>query len=186
MERIRALLENATYRECVEKNRSCEQDRAFCHHDPEHFLMVSRILYQWVLEYQLPFDKDVVFAAGLLHDIGRYAEYEKGISHDEASAELAEKILPVCHFNEEECNEIIAAIRGHRGEKNIIQIIRQWDYYIHNSQMNDGRRHFEERERLLGDLLYLADKSSRTCSFCKMRRECNWSDTKKQLHLLLL
>jgi len=57
---------------------------------------VARISYLMILEKRLPVSKDIIYATALLHDLGRADQYEKGISHEEAGAILAEEILTDC------------------------------------------------------------------------------------------
>ena len=40
----------------------------------------------------------MIYAAGLLHDIGRYEQMKKGTPHHLAGARLAERILTDCDF----------------------------------------------------------------------------------------
>lgn len=162
MERIKKLILNPKYKEYIEKNYKAEKERKFCHHDIEHFLSVGRIMYIRVLEEKLNFSKEIIYATALLHDIGRFKEYEYGISHDIASAEIANELLKNCGFQREEIDLITTAIMGHRGSNN-----------------NDSRSS-------LGELLYMADKSSRNCEFCAAFSDCNWSDDKKLMHLIHL
>ena len=56
----------------------------------------------------------MIYAAGLLHDIGRYEQMEKGTPHHLAGARLAERILTDCDFSLTEQKSILAAIRSHR------------------------------------------------------------------------
>ncbi|WP_128609458.1 HD domain-containing protein, partial [Clostridium haemolyticum] len=48
------------------------------------------------LENKLSFNKDVIYACGLLHDVGRWQQYEESIPHEIASANLSEEILKEC------------------------------------------------------------------------------------------
>ena len=59
-------------------------------------------------------NRELIYAAGLLHDIGRWQEYEEGIRHEIASADLASRILCECGYNEQEIEEIRRAILNHR------------------------------------------------------------------------
>lgn len=145
MERVNLILNNPEFLDYLKKNEELEVNRIYCHHDIQHFLDVSRIAYAIDMEEKLDIDKEIVYAAGLLHDIGRWMEYEKGIDHAIASAELSLGILQKCGFSEEETEEILNAILEHR-EK------------VHSSS--------------LADLLYRADKLSRNCNMCKARSTC--------------
>ena len=93
MERFQKIVCHETYKQTYEKLQELEKDREFCGHDMEHFLSVARISYLMVLEKNLDIPKDIIYATAFLHDMGRADQYEKGISHDEAGAILAEEIL---------------------------------------------------------------------------------------------
>ena len=77
----------------MEQIRVLEQDRIFCRHDTTHFLDVARIAYIENLENGLGLAKEEIYAAALLHDIGRHLQYTRGIPHEQASAMEAEGIL---------------------------------------------------------------------------------------------
>ena len=155
MERINRILEHPIFKECVRLNEMAEAKRSFCHHDIEHLCAVARIAMLLNLEEGLGLSKDLVYGAALLHDSGRYKQYENGTPHEEAGAEFARLILPECGYNEEEVSYIIDAINSHRGTTEKTQ------------------------EGALAKLLYRADKMSRNCQFCKVYEECNWSKEKK-------
>ncbi|MBM7871796.1 uncharacterized protein JOC70_003308 [Clostridium pascui] len=152
-DKINAILQNENYKIYLAKNEEKEKTREFCHHDLQHFLDVARIAYIINLEKSINIHKDTIYATALLHDIGRWMQYEKGIPHDEASAELAADILKACGFNENEIREIIAAILMHRKAP--------------------------ADEKSLGYLIYRSDKLSRGCFNCKAILDCNWSEEKK-------
>lgn len=145
MKRINCILHDPDFLKYLDKNQETEVDRIYCHHDIAHFLDVSRIAYILSLEEKLDLDKEILYAVGLLHDIGRWMEYENGIDHAFASKDLAAGILQRCEFSESETKEILAAIEGHR--KN-------------------------EDPSLLADILYRADKLSRNCTLCNARITC--------------
>jgi putative nucleotidyltransferase with HDIG domain len=145
MKRINQILTNEDYLKYLKKNKEAEGDRIYCHHDIEHFLDVSRIAYIISLEEKLNANKEILYAMGLLHDIGRWMEYESGIDHAIASKNLAEEILQNCDFSESEIQEIISAIESHRSIKS---------------------------SSVLGDLLYRADKLSRNCLHCSAITTC--------------
>ena len=108
------------------------------------------------LERGLGVDKELIYAAALLHDIGRHLQYTKNIPHDEAGAQLAEIIMADCGFSPAEREEVAQAILQHRGG---------------GDRSRDG----------LAALLYRADKASRACLFCAAEPECNWSREKKNM-----
>ncbi|WP_242960989.1 HD domain-containing protein [Clostridium peptidivorans] len=156
-DRINAILQNENYKIYLAKNEEIEKNREFCHHDLQHFLDVARIAYIINLEKNINIGKDMVYAAALLHDIGRWMQYEKGVPHDEASAKLAADILKVCGFNENEIKEIVAAILMHRK--------------------------VSVDEESLSYLIYRSDKLSRGCFNCKAILECNWPEEKKNYNI---
>ena len=164
MERVNRILKHKLYREYSDRIKTWEQDRIFCKHDMIHFLDVCRLMEIEWLELQLRslevgmIDKEIIYATGLLHDIGRWQEYENGIRHEISSGQLAPEILKDCGFGETETAEIIKAIENHR-----------------NSTVKE--------EISLSGFLYRADKKSRACFSCKAEPECDWSVEKKNLVL---
>lgn len=159
MERIQKILNHPIYKEHMEAITKAEADRIFCLHNMSHFLDVARIAMILNDELELTVSKEWIYAAALLHDIGRDEEYRSGIRHEEASALIAPQILMECGFDDNETHVIVNAIRNHRN-KNIV---------------NDAD---------LNGLLYRADKASRPCFFCPVEAECRWSDEKKNKELL--
>lgn len=154
MERIDRILEHKKYRNYLGLNQKEEQDRIFCRHDLAHFLDVARIGWILVMEESLPIKKEIVYAAALLHDIGRHIQYREGYPHEKASAGLAPEILMECGFDQKETDEIIEAIKKHR-DKNV------------------------EDEKNLNGILYRADKASRACFICDAEKLCDWKEKKK-------
>lgn len=116
-------------------------------------------------------EKEMIYAAALLHDIGRYQQICGGIPHDEASAAYARKLLPECGFSEEEIAVICDAILHHRGEKS-----------LRNSIPLEGKMNPADR---LSEYLYRADKLSRCCFVCPAQTDCNWSEEKKNHQIIL-
>lgn len=93
MKRIDQILSHPVFREQFALLQEAEKDRIFCRHTMEHFLDVARLMYIYNLEDQAGFSKEMIYAAGLLHDIGRYEQMEKGTPHHLAGARLAETPL---------------------------------------------------------------------------------------------
>ena len=151
MDRINRILEHPLFTESVKRNEMAEAKRSFCHHDIEHLCAVARIAMLLNLEEEAGLKKDIVYGAALLHDCGRYKQYEDGTPHEEAGAVIARSVLSECGYSEEEIITIIKAISSHRGSVE------------------------KSREDALADILYRADKMSRNCRFCKVYDECNWS-----------
>lgn len=154
MERINQIMEHPVYQYHMRRIEEAEQDRIFCRHGLEHALDVARIMYIEVLEHHISYQKDLIYAAALLHDIGRSEQYERQIPHHEAGAGIAAGILEECGFEREEIVRITDAIRTHRNER--------------IGEPNS-----------LNELLYQADKLSRNCFACKAEKECYWEPEKR-------
>lgn len=101
--------------------------------------------------------KEIIYAIGLLHDIGRWVEYEGGEKHNKASYKLSLDILKECDFNKEEIEIILSGILNHR-----------------NSEAEG-----------LDKIIYLADKKSRSCFLCNAEKLCKWSKEKKNLDIII-
>lgn len=155
MKKVNDILNNTLYKENLEKLLKYEEKREFCRHDLKHFIDMARIAYIMVLEKGLPYAKELIYAIGLLHDIGRVNQYEEGIPHHIASVELSKEILKKIDFTEEEKNIIIKSIQNHR----------------------------KEADDELSLIIYRSDKLSRECFNCKAINDCYWSDEKKNLKI---
>ena len=77
-----------------------EEERIFCIHDIEHCLDVARISYILALENDIKIDKDIVYGAALLHDIGRAISVE---NHEIESVKTASDILAVADKISRQC-----------------------------------------------------------------------------------
>lgn len=154
MERYNNIISNEEFIVLLKELENIEITRQFCRHGLTHLLDVCRIMYIEALENGYDISKDVIYAAGLLHDIGRVAEYKEGKSHHDASAEFAEMILPKTGYSSEEAQIICAAVKSHRNEE-------------------------ATKTALLSKLLYDADKKSRMCFWCDAIEDCKWSNEKK-------
>ncbi len=69
--------------------------------------------YLGELDYSPAETKEIIYAIGLLHDIGKPAQYMTGQPHAQVSAELAPDILRDVGFDREEIDLIVEAIRHH-------------------------------------------------------------------------
>ena len=159
MNYVNRILENDTYKSYLLQNEEKEKDRVFCHHDLSHFLDVARIGMILNLEDAYGLSQEMIYAAALLHDIGRWKQYEDGEDHALVSARLCPKILTECGFSQEQTDTIREAIASHRDAS-------------------------VKEEKSLRGLLYRADKLSRPCFGCKAEKACNWKAEKKNLQLL--
>lgn len=151
MERLSYIINHPEYQKAYRQIQDSEKGRIFCPHDTEHFLAVSRIAYIFVLEQHLDVPKDVIYAAGFLHDIGRGKQYTEGIPHEEAGVLVASDVLLDSPYKPEERKMILSLLESHRRP---------------------------DRDRL-SCLFYRADKLSRDCINCKAKKECYWPEEKK-------
>ena len=90
MERVNRIWRHPYYQACLAEIRRLEAERKFCRHTPEHFLDVARITCLLASEQGVQADREQIYAAGLLHDIGRHLQYRQKIPHEQASTAIAE------------------------------------------------------------------------------------------------
>lgn len=164
MQRVWKIYEHPLFKEGLAENKEAEKERKFCHHDMIHFLDVARLMYLFSMERGYEIEKEEIYAAALLHDIGKWKQYKARISHEIASAEIAKRILEETGFTQAESDRILFAILSHRGK-------------AEESAEEDGKKQFAE-------ILYDADKISRACYTCPAEKECNWSSEKKNQKII--
>lgn len=164
MERIDNILKHPLFVENLNKINEFEKNRKFCRHNLEHFLDVARIGSIILAQQKIDNSDSIqniadenIYAAALLHDLGRAWQYEKGVPHEIASAEIAKKILTDCGFYDDEIEKIVSAILCHKG----------------NSDK------YPAKDYCLETILYRADKISRCCFACDVRKDCKWSIEEK-------
>ena len=167
MDRVNNILNNIDYRKRVSEIIDSEYDRVFCRHGYDHLLMVARLGWAIMLEEYsrgertLPdsCDKELIYAAALLHDIGRYSYFEKeeGMDHRDSGVILARPILKASGFETDEIEQICDAINQHGAEP-------------------------EDLKSLAG-ILFRADKKSRNCFDCDAFDICNWPDDLKNTEI---
>ena len=155
MERLNIIIADPEYRNYLHKNSEIEENRVFCSHHFEHLLSVARITWLLLLEEGTPhISREIAYAAGLLHDIGRWREHEDGTDHGAYSAELAQPLLKRAGFSEDESALIRKAIAQHRSKSAVAE---------HISPLSSALRR--------------ADKYERVCFFCAARFQCNKVET---------
>lgn len=163
MERVNVIIADPEYRGYLKKNSDAEQNREFCTHHFEHLLSVARITWLLLLEEGTPhISREIAYAAGLLHDIGRWHELEDEIDHAVYSAELAGPLLKRAGFSEAESALIRKAIVQHRSKSEAVGHISP-----------------------LSNALRKADKYERTCFFCNARHQCNKVETQPHRNKLI-
>ena len=113
MERVNKIFKHPDFKAAMGRIEKCEEGRIYCLHGFEHAMDVARIAYILNMEKDLKIEKSVIYATALLHDIGRFRQYEEGISHSLASSEIAKGILGECDFDEDEIKRIAEAILSH-------------------------------------------------------------------------
>ena len=155
MIRIQYILENTSFQKIMADISELEKDRIYCKHDLVHALDVARIAYILKLQEDADSLKEWVYAAGLLHDIGRAEEYMNGEPHNIAGPKLAIPILQKAGFSEGEISVIVCAINEHR------EVI--------DGSMGSSIQH----------LIARADKLSRNCLSCEASETCNWDESRK-------
>ncbi|GAA0120796.1 MAG: HD domain-containing protein [Clostridium argentinense] len=153
-ERINKILNNEDFIKYVNELKILEEERKFCRHGIDHSLDVARIMYIKSLEENLNINKDIIYGAALLHDLGRVLQYKENIEHHKGSSIIAKDILIHCGYKEKEIEEILIAIENHRNNN---------------------------KETNLSKLLYSCDKLSRLCFQCSSIDECNWKKEKKNM-----
>lgn len=163
MKRLNAVFLHPLYQEYYGRLEHLESEREFCCHQLSHLLDVARIAYIHSLERGLNIEKEVIYTAAILHDIGKSLQYEQKIPHEISGAELAENILNSLpqdsSFSSDEILCIITAIRGHRRLRKDAQPLEQ--------------------------LLFESDKESRTCFACRASFKCNWSLEQKNMEIVI-
>ncbi len=159
MERVHKIISNSRFRNLIEKLNFFEKDRKYCGHGLTHCFDVARIAYIISLEEKLTINKDIIYAASLLHDLGRVTQYESNIPHNIAGAEIAANILKECDFDNNEIIIITDAILCHR-------------------------KYLSRKKDDIASLLYKADKLSRLCFECISSDTCNWSEEKKNKKII--
>ncbi|MEE0776706.1 MAG: HD domain-containing protein [Bacillota bacterium] len=155
MTKLGKILNSSPYQSYINSIAQWEKTRVFCRHDRSHFLDTARVAYILFLtgEVACPeleiFHRDavreIIYAVGFLHDIGRFLEYEDPTKdHAAESAVLARPLLEDAGFEKIERQLILKAIANHRKKDN-----QGFDL-----------------------LIYRADKEGRPCFFCDSLPQC--------------
>lgn len=155
--RWQKILRNNLFESILKELEVTECNRIFCKHDLAHLLDTTRIMYIINMEEGLGFSKDIIYAAGLLHDIGRLSQYKDGIPHNIAGVPIARDILQSSGYTEEEQELILFAVSSHR------EVAKTESF----------------QKQSLADILYKADKHGRACFNCEAVNKCNWPNKKK-------
>ena len=162
MERVNRILHNTLYIDHIKRIEELEIDRIYCHHDISHFVDVARIAMILAAEESIldeNLNKSVIYAAALLHDIGRDVQYLEGTEHEIASSMIAPEILKQAGYNENEIELITEAILEH------------------------GNEHVKQRKDLTG-IIYRGDKLSRRCYACTAANTCHKAEEKRNMNIV--
>ncbi len=157
MYRVRKIIVDTQYQDYLARIAAAERERIYCKHDYNHALYVARLAYLIALESgcEQRFEvKPLVYAAGLLHDIGRWVQYARGEDHCQAAPQLAEPLLLKAGFGREKTGVIIEGIVQHRSPQ--------------------GSE--------IGGWLAKADDLSRDCYGCQGRPSCYKAEEMLKLH----
>lgn len=158
MERIQPLLHNPTYCDSIRKIETLEKQRIYCRHGLPHLLDVARIAALLAADRNAAYPRDVIYAAALLHDLGRLKQYTTGEPHAEAGVNMARELLQETAFTEQEQAEILDAV---------------------------GRHQTGAAPDSLAQMIYEADEASRMCFTCPARDTCYWPEQRRNPTVLL-
>lgn len=158
MQRIQAILSHPLFRESLHKIQELERERIYCKHGLPHLLDVARIASLMAVDRQLDLPRDVIYAAALLHDIGRLQQYLTGEDHAAAGMRTAQEILRDTAFSASEQQAILQAVSKHRRG---------------------------DTAQMLGRILCEADDASRMCFACAAQDTCYWPEHRKNNTILL-
>lgn len=158
MQRIQAIVSHPLFRDSLRKIEEMERERIYCKHGLPHVLDVARIASLLAVDRQLDVPRDVIYAAALLHDIGRLQQYETGEDHAAAGIRTAQEILRDTAFDEQEQQAILQAVGKHRKG---------------------------DAAHALAQLLCEADDASRMCFTCAANDTCYWQEERKN-HTIIL
>lgn len=150
------LYQNKDFQTYIKKIKNWEVTRQFCRHDLAHFLSVARIACIKAKESGFNFSRDLIYTTALLHDIGRFVQYQDKTPHEIASHQLAIPLLETLDYNNDENKLILDAILNHRNPK----------------------------AQGFSRIIYESDKLSRACFACPVEKECDWSNEKKNLTIV--
>ncbi len=153
-ERLEGILNHPLFVTSLKRIDAFEKSSKYCRHGMVHLLDTARIAYILNLENGLGISKEIIYATGILHDVGKINQYTQGFEHHVVGAALSRIILKDTGFNDSEIELITQAILSHR----------------------DAR---VKTEASLRGIIYRADKLSRPCFACKAEKKCDWNPEKK-------
>lgn len=147
MDIIEKLKTHPDFITCLEEIEKFEHKRIFCKHDMPHFIEVGKIMEMENEKEDLGYSREVIWAASLLHDLGKSVQYKDETPHHIAGQEIARTILRECDYSDSDIEDICKAIKEHSGF---------------------------DKKMGLSELLRKSDKLSRRCFECKAYKDCKW------------
>ena len=108
MPRLNAVWNHPLYQKYYRENEKIEHDREFCCHQITHLLDVARIAYIKNLEAGLGIDKELIYTAAILHDIGKALDHDMEGTHVQIGVDILKK------FKENPL--VINAVEAHHGD----------------------------------------------------------------------
>lgn len=145
MKRIDLLVNDSLYNEYMQRNALEEKELGLCLHGIKPHFEIAHLTLKLMLEnneVDLFMEEnglgshtaaaEVIYAAGLLHDIGRWKEYRDWEEHTPYSAKLARAILPRALFTSDEIEIICCAINEHRSISQDISFLGERLYRAKN------------------------------------------------------
>lgn len=175
MSRMGRIHRHPRFKMCMSEIAEFERERVYCGHDLDHLIDTARIAHILNLEEDGTLPREWIYAAALLHDIGRGEEYKQNGAHDEVGAAIAATILADCGFTDEETAVITKAVRNHRKKAHLKE---------HDTDCPSGDER-TELARLLSDYIRRADKLSRCCFECAAADTCYWPEAKRNLEITI-
>ena len=157
MERIQPILHSPRYQDWLRQMDELEAGRIYCRHGLPHLLDVARIAALLAAERHAPYPRDMIYAAALLHDLGRLAQYTTGAPHAQAGVPMAQELLHETAFTAQEQEEILRAVSRHR-----------------TGDAPDS----------LAQIIFEADHASRMCFACKAADTCYWPEERRNTTVL--
>lgn len=158
MERIQPIVQHPRFQDWLRQMDALEAERIYCRHGLPHLLDVARIAALLAVERGASYPRDMIYAAALLHDLGRLAQYTSGIPHAQAGVPMAQTLLHETAFTAQEQEEILRAVSFHR-----------------TGDTSDS----------LAQIIFEADHASRMCFACDAADTCYWSAQRRNQTVLL-
>lgn len=147
MDKIQGIINHPVFMDSIKQIELLEMERKYCKHDMKHFVAVTKIMTNINNKENLLYTDEQIHAAGLLHDVGKFIQYQTGEPHQYAGIDIAETIMSDVGFSQADISLVLTAIKEHSG--------------------------WVKREGF-SELLRKSDKLSRQCYECQVSDQCKW------------